>query len=73
MRSHFEVSDPAFVCVGVGGAGLQCVCSMGQHDWAFCHCSGSKSCPTLCDPMDGILPGFLVLHHLPEFAQIHIH
>ena len=27
----------------VGGAGFQCVCSMGQHDWAFGHCSVSKS------------------------------
>ena len=26
--------------------------------------------PTLCDPMDCSTPGFLVLHYLPEFAQI---
>ena len=25
-------------------------------------------CPTLCDPMDYSMPGFPVLHHLPEFA-----
>ena len=31
------------------------------------------SCPTLCDPMDCSSPGFPVLHHLPEFAQIHVH
>ena len=30
----------------------------------------SKSCPTLCDPMDCNMPGFPVLHHLPEFAQL---
>ena len=26
----------------------------------------------LCDPMDGSMPGLPVLHHLPEFAQIHV-
>ena len=34
-------------------------------------CSGSKSCPTL-RPMDCSTPGFPVLHHVLEFAQIHI-
>ena len=33
-------------------------------------CSVAKSCPTLCDPMDCSMPGFTVLHHLLEFAQI---
>ena len=28
---------------------------------------------TLCDPMDCGTPGFAVLHHLPEFAQTHVH
>ena len=32
-----------------------------------------KSCPTLCDPMDWIMPGFPVLHYLPGFAQVHVH
>ena len=26
----------------------------------------------LCSPMDGSMPGFPVLHHLPEFAQTHV-
>ena len=30
-------------------------------------------CPTLCNHMDYSMPGFPVLHHLPEFAQIHVH
>ena len=38
-----------------------------------CCCSVSKSCPTLCDPMGCSTPGFLVLHHLPEFDQTNIH
>ena len=29
--------------------------------------------PTLYDPMDSSMPGFPVLHHLPELAQIHVH
>ena len=38
-----------------------------------CGCySVSKSCPTLCDPMDYSSPGFPVLHHLPELAQTHV-
>ena len=33
----------------------------------------TKSCLTLCDPMDDSMPGVSVLHYLPEFAQIHVH
>ena len=29
--------------------------------------------PPSCDPMDCSMPGFPVLHHLPELAQIHLH
>ena len=36
-------------------------------------CSVTQSYPTLCDPMDYCTPAFLVLHHLPELAQIHGH
>ena len=35
--------------------------------------SVAKSCPTLCDLMDCSMPGFPVLHYLPEFAQICVH
>ena len=33
----------------------------------------TKSCPTLCDPMDCSTPGFPILHHLRELAQTHVH
>ena len=33
----------------------------------------SLSCVPLCDPMDCSMPGFPVLHHLPELAQTHIY
>ena len=36
-------------------------------------CLVTQSCPTLSDPMNHSMPGFLVLHHLPEFAQTHVH
>ena len=35
--------------------------------------SVAQSCPTLCNPMDGSVPGFPVHHQLPEFTQTHIH
>ena len=35
--------------------------------------SVAKLCRTLCDPMNCSLPGFPVLHYLPEFAQTHVH
>ena len=38
-----------------------------------CCCSLAKSCLTLCDPVNCCMPRFPVLHHLPEFVQIHIH
>ena len=44
----------------------------------FKECEGrcsplAKSCLTLCDPVDDSVPGFPVLHHLPEFVQTHVH
>ena len=35
--------------------------------------SVAQSCLTLCDSMDCSMPGFPVLHHLLELAQIHVH
>ena len=37
-----------------------------------CCCAVIKLCPTLCNPMDCSTPGFPVLHHLLESAQIHV-
>ena len=39
----------------------------------FCRCSVTKSCSTLCDPVNCSMPGFPVLHYLPEFSQAHVH
>ena len=39
----------------------------------YCYYSVGQSCTALCDTMDCSMPGFPVLHHLPEFAQTHVH
>ena len=36
-------------------------------------CLITKSCLTLCHPIHYSTPGFPVLHHLPKFAQTHVH
>ena len=33
----------------------------------------AQSCPTLFDPMDCSMPSFLVIHHLLEPTQTHVH
>ena len=33
---------------------------------------GLRACRILCDPIDCSMPGFPVLHHLPELAQTHV-
>ena len=43
-------------------------------DFGICwFCSVTKSCPTLCCSMNCSMPGFPVLHRLPDFAQTHVH
>ena len=36
-------------------------------------CLITKSCLTLCDPMEWSVLDIPVLHYLPEFAQTHVH
>ena len=59
---------------------ILCICPLGfllspsqPPFYPLCCCSVTKSCPTLCDPMDCSTPGFPVLRCLPEFAQTHVH
>ena len=40
-----------------------------KYSW----CSVTRSCLTLCDPMDCSTPGFPVLHNLLDLAQTHVH
>ena len=41
--------------------------------WKRSCCSVAQSCLTLCDPTNGSVPAFPVLHYLPEFSQTHVH
>ena len=40
---------------------------------AYQFSSLTRSCPTLCDPMECSMPGFPVHHQLPELTQTHGH
>ena len=40
---------------------------------SFSCCSVTQSCLTLCNSMNCSMPGFLVLYHLLELVQTHIH
>ena len=44
-----------------------------MHNVISCCCSVAKLRPTLCYHKDCSTPGFPVLHHLLEFAHIHVH
>ena len=43
-----------------------------QHKVYICSLV-AQSCPTLCNPIDCSMRGFLVHHHLLELAQTHVH
>ena len=43
-----------------------------HFDSSWWCCSVTNLCPTLCNLMDCSTPGLPVLHHLPDFAQIHV-
>ena len=62
---------PNHIPLRLTGQGTVALCLQGA--WGLCCCSVTKPHPTLCDPMDCSMPGFPVLYHLPEFAQIHVH
>ena len=69
--------SPGAECAAAHDHGQLWACSS-QHEpgrtfHQHCCCSGAQSCPTLCDPMNCSTPGFPALHHLPEFAQTHVH
>ena len=46
---------------------------MGGEHCCCCCCSVAKSYLTLCDFMDSSMPDLPMPHHLPEFAQVHVH
>ena len=46
---------------------------MKQDDADYSCWSVAQACPTLCSPMNCSTPGLLVLYHLLEFVQTHVH
>ena len=72
---QLELMSESFVgCVETHIAGpLPPTELLSQFNWDCCCCSVAQSCPTLCYCMDCSTPGFPVLHHLPEYAQTHVH
>ena len=62
--NHFPVPSPLIPYFHI---------NISPNSWLICCCLVTKSCPTLCDPMDCSTPGFPVLYHLLEFAQIDVH
>ena len=51
---------------------VEVVCLLVEKITNICCYSITKSCPTLCDPMDCSMSGFPVIQHLPEFSQTHV-
>ena len=39
----------------------------------YCHCYVTQLCLLLCEGMNCTKPGLPVPHHLPKFAQVHVH
>ena len=64
-----------FRCLFVSFLSLTCHLefTMQSLKQIFCGCSVTKSCLTLCDPMDCSTLDFPVLHCLLELAQTHVH
>ena len=52
---------------------LKCVYYLCYLYVCCCCCSVAQSCLTLCNPWTAACPGLPVPHHLPEFAQLHVH
>ena len=64
-------AEHLFVC-------LLAICMSSKHPFrcsshVLISCCSVTQCATLCNPMDCSTPGFLVLHCLPELAQMHVH
>ena len=62
---------PHFLSNPQAAARLSIAASISLPWWGCC--SVGQLCLTLCNPMDCSTPGLPVPHHLPEFAQVHVH
>ena len=74
LQKHTEAQASHIMCMqrvyrGYAYKGMQRV----SREADCCRCSVIQSCRALCDPTDCSRPGLSVPHHLPEFAQVHVH
>ena len=65
---HLHMTWTRVVQVHESGVSDQC-----GAPWGCCYCSVAQSCLILWDPMDCSMPGLPVPHHIPKFAQVHVH
>ena len=63
---HYFSNIYMHIYIGIYIYIYMCVC-------VYSCCLVTKLFSTLCNPMDWSTPGLPVPHHLPEFAQVHIH
>ena len=58
-----------YFCVFISWLHCILVAARGIFSCSFCCCSATKSCLSLCDPLDCIMPGSSVLYCPLEFTQ----
>ena len=69
ISGNFLVNSGGFINVTISVL----ICLFSDFFFRVHFSSVTRSCPTLCDPMNCSTPGLLVHHHLPEFTQTHVH
>jgi len=72
--NHDKAAEtPAFANLNVVGVEGRVIKGTRKSYGSVQFSSVAQSCPTLCDPINGSMPGLPVHHHLPEFTQTHVH
>ena len=72
-QSHQKLNWTLCLCWANWRQTAYCLMCFGRWNIIYCCSSVVRLCLTLCDPMDRSMLGFPVLHHLPGFAQTHVH
>ena len=65
--TYFQVMHPPFL------TSKEPFCTWVVREVYLTCCSITPSCLTLCDTIDHSMPGFPILHRLPELPQTHVH
>ena len=72
-QSRPRPSGFPFTSLDPGGLSSLTLCPFPAPLSSLFRCFQSLGCLILCGPVDCSTPGLPVLHHLPEFAQTHVH